>query len=368
MMGGRIAGLLHKEFVQFFRDPVMLTVVLYFYTLCIVICAYALTFEVRDLTMAVVDLDRTPASRALVDRMIATRVFKPSETLDRVEAAAARLQDGRAILALVIPPDFQDQLESDATTRLQVLVDGANSNTAAQARSQVLAVAARFEEDWSRRIEPKGGVRPVVRIWYNSSLSYSSFIVVSMIAIAALIVGVINPAASFVREKEAGTIEQLRVTPLGVTELFIGKTMPTLVMGLISIFPSLLIVWWFGVPFQGSLLLLLAITGVFLLSAIGIGVLIAAVTRTLQQALLLGFFGLFPLMFLSGTIVPIESMPEPLQTLSLVSPLRHYLEALLGLFFKGAGVNDLWPQALALMAIGTPIFVLAALIFRRSWN
>ena len=363
----RLTGLLLKEFIQFFRDPVMLAVVLYFYTACIVICAYALTFEVKDLRLAIVDLDRTPASRALVDQMIATQVFKPLAGLNSAEEAVAQLQNCRASLALVIPNDFQRQLASRDLTRLQVLIDGTNSNVAAQARANVLEVVSQFENDWSARTGPILGIRPVVRVWYNSNLSYSAFIVVSMIAIAALIVGVINPAASFVREKETGTIEQLRVTPIGVVDLFIGKTMPTLVMGLLSLFPSLAIVSWFDVPFEGQIPVLLLITAIFLLSAIAIGVLIASVARTLQQALLLAFFGLFPLMFLSGTIVPIESMPDVLQTLSLISPLRHYLEALLGLFFKGSGLTEIRSQVFALLAIGAPLFATAGWIFRRQW-
>lgn len=367
-MGNRLAGLLRKEFIQFFRDPVMLTVVLYFYTACIVICGYALTFEVKNLTLDVVDFDRTPASRMLVDQMVATGVLQASGRPKTVKEAVLRLQTGQATIVLVIPNNFQRQLESKTASTLQVLVDGTNSNVAAQARAHVLEVVRQFEQEHRRERDEPTSVRPVIRIWYNSDLSYSSFIVVSMIAIAALIVGVIHPAASFVREKEVGTFEQLRVTPMGVSELFIGKTVPTLVMGLVSIFPSLLIVWWFGVPFRGSLLVLLALTGLFLLSAIGIGVLIAAVTRTLQQALLLAFFGLFPMMFLSGTIVPIDSMPELLQSLSQFSPLRHYLEALLGIFFKGVGVREVWPQGMALLAIGIPLFATAAGIFRRSWN
>ena len=157
----------------------------------------------------------------------------------------------------------------------------------------------------------------------------------------------------------------MRVTPIGTAELFVAKTVPTLVIGLLSIFPSLPIAWWFNVPLRGSLLLFLALTAVFLISAVAIGVLIAAVSSTLQQAVLLSFFGLFPMMFLSGTLVPVESMPGVLQTVFLASPLRHYLDLTLGLFLKGAGLRELWLQTVALLAIGAPLFLLAAQIFRR---
>ena len=362
----RLRGLLVKEFVQFFRDPVMLTVILYFYTACIVICAYALTFEVKDLRVAVIDFDRTPASRTLINRVIATNVFELSETPPSVEEAVSYLQRGHVMLALVIPSRFQEHLAQAQATRLQILIDGTNSNIASQARASMLAVVTRFEADLPQRTAGGSVVRPEIRVWYNPDLSYSNFIVISMIAIAALIVGVIHPAASFAREKEIGTIEQLRVTPVGVVELFIGKTMPTLAMGLLSLFPSLAIAALFGVPFQGSIAFLLVSTLAFLLSAISIGVLIAAFSNTMQQALLLGFFGLFPMMFLSGTIVPIESMPDFLQTLSQLSPLRHYLEALLMLSFKGAGAPDLLSQTTALFAIGAPLIAAAVWFFRRS--
>jgi len=156
------------------------------------------------------------------------------------------------------------------------------------------------------------------------------------------------------------------VTPISTGELFIAKTLPTLMMGLLAVFPSLLIAWWFAVPLRGSLVLFLALTALFLLSAIGIGVLVAAVTRTLQQALLLAFFGLSPIMFLSGTLVPIKSMPEVLQTLSLLSPVRYYTDIILGIFLKGAGPAELWPQTLALLVIGAVLYSCSLLVFRRQ--
>jgi ABC-2 type transport system permease protein len=205
----------------------------------------------------------------------------------------------------------------------------------------------------------------VTRVWYNPDQTTTAFMALSMIALAGMMVGVIHPAASIVREKEQGTIEQLLVTPIRTGELFFAKTVPTLLMGILSVFPSLLIVAWFEVPLRGSLLLFVALTAVFLLSAIALGVLVAAVSRTMQQALLLAFFGLFPIMFLSGSLTPVESMPEFLQWLSLGSPLRYYMEIILGVFLKGAGWRELWQEALILLGIGATLFSLAALAFRR---
>lgn len=364
-MGVQLVGLLRKEMIQFLRDRVMLILVFWLYTVEVIICALALHFEIANLSLALVDLDHTPASRALAESFLATSTFSLAGR-PTMSQATEWLQSGRAQVALVIPNDFQRRLARDDSATVQVLLDGTNSNVAAQARSYALQIVSRFRPPPDVAPRPGlGGVSPVVRVWYNSDQSYTSFVVLSMVALAALLVGVFHPAASIVREKEAGTIEQLRVTPIGTVELFAAKIAPTLVIGLLSVFPSLLIVWWFGVPFRGSLVLFLGLTALFLVSAVSIGVLVAAVSATLQQALLLSFFGLFPMMFLSGTIVPVESMPPVLQAVSWASPVRHYLDVILGIFLKGVGIDVLWPHAVALVAIGAPLFGAAALIFRR---
>lgn len=361
----RLAGLIVKELIQFLRDRVMLILILWLYTVEVVICTLALSFEVKDMPLAVVDLDRSRASQALVQSFAVTEAFTLAGYPAKESAASDWLQRGRARVALVIPKGFQTDLVRGRTPAIQVLLDGTNSNMAAQARGYALEIADRFTTSLVLgKTVARAGARPVVRLWYNPDQTYTSFMVLSMVALAALMVGVIHPAASIVREKEIGTIEQLRVTPVATAEMFMAKTLPTLAIGLLSVFPSLLIVWWFGVPLRGSLPLFLGLTAVFLLSAIALGVLIAIVSRTLQQALLLSFFGLFPLMFLSGTLAPVESMPEALQTLSLASPLRHYMDVILGVFLKGAGLAELWPQTLALAAIGAPLFAVATFIFR----
>lgn len=369
MSGRRLIGLLVKEIIQFLRDRVILILILWLYTVEVVICALALSFEVENMPLAIVDLDRSPASRMLSQDILAAEAFTSAGLPDTPNEAEAWLQDGRARAAVIIPRFFDRDLRRGEPAEVPLLLDGTNANIAAQARAYILAIVNRFAQTWSQASEkpsPAVAVRPHLRIWYNPNGRFTSFVVLSMVALAALMVGILHPAATIVREKEAGTIEQLQVTPVSAGELFIAKTVPTLVMGLLSIFPSLLIIWAFDVPLRGSLPLFMALTAVFLLSAIAIGVLIAALSRTLQQALLLSFFVLFPMMFLSGTLAPVESMPEVLQHASLASPLRHYMDIILGIFLKGAGFADLWPQAIALAVIGATLFAAALLIFRRQ--
>lgn len=371
-MGIRLGGLLIKELLQFLRDPVMLVMILWLYTGEVIMCTRSLSLEAQNLPLAVVDLDRSPASRALADAFLAGDAFRPAGHPRSEAQAMSALQAGSARAALVIPETFARDLARGVPAPVQLLLDGADSNVAAQARGFALAALQGFAPPPGSRartaLPAQPQVRAVVRAWYNPDQNSRRFTVLSMIALAGFIVGVIHPAASIVRERETGTLEQLRVTPIGSADLFVAKTLPTLFMGLVSVLPSLVIARLFEVPLAGSLGLFLALTGLFLFSAIGLGVLVAAVTRTLQQALLLAFFGLFPLLFLSGTIAPVESMPQVLQQASVVSPLRHYMDVILGIFLKGAGLAELWPQALALLAIGAALFAAAWAVFRREFG
>lgn len=365
----RLPTLLLKEIIQFSRDRVILLLILWLYTVEVVICSYALTFDVKHLPLVAVDQDRSVASRQLLERFSVTESFDLVAQLPTETAAGDALESGKAGLALVIPQGFQRKLVRGENSSVQLLLDGSNSNTASIARGYAEQILLQYQQEMmSVGDAPLPEVQAVVRVWYNPDQKFTSFMVLSMIALAALMVGMIHPAASIVREKEVGTIEQLLVTPIRTSELFIAKTVPTLTMGLLSIFPSLLIVWWFGVPLRGSLLLFLGLTVLFLLSATGLGVLVAGISKTLQQALLLTFFGLFPIMFLSGTLVPVESMPDFLQWLSLLSPLRYYMDVILGIFLKGAGMQELWPQAAALLVIGIILYSVALSVFRRQLN
>lgn len=365
-MRTRFLSLLLKESIQFFRDKVTLILILWLYTVEVIMCVNAMSFDVKRIPLAIVDLDRSPASRTLAQWFPTGDLFSLVGYPSTETEAGAWLQSGRANLALIIPEGFSHDLGSDGTPSVQVLLDGSNSNTAAIARGYALQIIDRFQAS----IDPGprrtyASVRAALRTWYNPNQTFISFMSLSMISLAAFMVGVIHSAASMVREKEVGTIEQLMVTPVSTGELFLAKTLPTVAMGLVSVFPSLLILRLFDVPLRGSLLLFLCLTAFFLLSAIALGVLVAVFSQTLQQALLLSFFGLFPVIFLSGTIVPVESMPEFLQGVSLLSPLRYYMDIVLGIFLKGIGIAELWRQALALLVIGSILFGTALMLFRR---
>ena len=368
-MGGRILGLISKEFAQLLRDPVVLFLILFLATAEIMFCTLALGFDVKNLQLAVVDNDRSVASRSLVEQMTSTDSFVLHQQTPSMRVAEASLRRGEVDAVVEIPPRFGARVASGRRTQIGVIVDGSNAAVAARARAYVIEMAASFGAEGLKGA-PKAvsvGVQPAVRIWYNSDLTNTRFMALGAFAQAAFMLAIILPAAGMVREKQNGTLEQIRVTPIRPHELFIGKVVPPLILTLGSAFPSLLVVRLMGVPLEGSLALLFVVQAIFLLSAVAIGMFVATVTSTLQQALLASFFGLFPLLFLSGSTTPIESMPKWLQSASEISPLRHHIEILSELFLKGAGMSEFWPHILVLAAIGVPLFAASWLIFRRSW-
>ncbi|HEY3328007.1 MAG TPA: ABC transporter permease [Novimethylophilus sp.] len=368
----RALACVKKEFLQFSRDRMLLLLIFWLYTAEVIMCTHALSFEVRNLHLAVYDQDRTQLSQKLVERFTATEYFGKRFLVDSPRQIDALLDAGRADMGIVIPPDFSDKVGKGRTAEVQLILSGVNSNTANAARGYAGAIVAGFSHELMVQSLQQRGIQarlpevvPRMRIWYNPELKFRYFMVVSMIVLAGFMVGVINTAASLVREKETGTIEQLMVTPLRRHEIVLAKLVPTLSIGLVLLFPSLLIARWFGVPMEGSVALFFLASAISLIASMGIGIFVSTFARNLQQALLVSFFVLFPVMFLSGTIVPVESMPQFLQYLSLLSPVRYYMEISLGIFLKGVGLDILWPKFAMLFLFGATLFLWSLVRLRR---
>lgn len=364
---GRMAALMRKELTQFMRARSMLALILYLYTGEVIMCTYAMSFDVRNLPTAIVDRARSAESRALVQDFGSSGYFRITHAAATDAVVAALLDRGEVLAAVVIPPEFSRQLAQGVPTSVQLLLDGSNANAASVAQGYAQRIVQNFALQRAPPHPMAGSpaveLRP--RIWYNSELDYRHFMVLSMMALAGMMVGVITAAAGIVREKESGTVEQLLVTPVSPGEMIAAKMAPPFLVGLIALFPSLLVASVFGVPLRGSLFLFMLFSGAFLLSSLGIGILVAVIADTLQQALLISFLVLFPLLFLSGTVVPLESMPLGLQFLAEASPLRHYMDAVLGLFLKGVGLDVLWPRLAAMLAIGGVLLTISVWRFRR---
>ncbi len=375
MSNRRLAGLMRKEFIQFFRDKALVILILYTF-IEIAICGWALTLEVKNMPTAVYDGDRSAESRALINAFMRLDSFTLVEQVDNPAQIDDLMDEGRVQFALVIPADFGRDLQRGDPAEVQLLLDGSNSSIAGQA----LADASGLLQDYSEqvtlvRVERSGQaghtflprVKNLVRIWYMPELKYVHFIMLTMLAISVLLLGVLVPAAGIVREKEAGTFEQLMITPVSGAELITAKILPMILVKMVGLTIGVVMsMWLFGVPLRGSLLLFYAISLLMFLSSSGIGVLMGTIAQNMQQTLLLAFFVLFPLAFLSGTMVPISNMPPFLQWLTYLSPLRYYVEAALGIFLKGVGLEILWPQTLALAIYGMVLLGISALRFRKN--
>ena len=365
---GQLGALIRKEFIQFFRNRPMVVLFIYVIAVEIAICVYAITYDITNISLAFHDLDRSSESRELIERFARTPYFTPPVSVSGRHELDRMLESGKVTIGIVIPADFSTRIAKSLSAPVQLLIDGSNSNTAlialGYAKRIVAAFGAELEIQRLQRTAGGAGVLPRLILQWRA-LASRDFIVVSMLVLAVLLIAILHPAAALAWEKETGTIEQLLVMPFRTWELMIAKVVPTFVVSLASLALSLWIPWWFQVPIRGSLLLFFALSGVFLFSALGVGLLFGTIARNLQQALLLGFFFIFPLFVISGTMVPIESMPESIQLISYLSPLRYYLEIGLGIFLKGVGIRELWPQTLAMAGLGGAIFAVGIWRFGR---
>ena len=370
---GPLGALIRKEFVQFFRNRPLVILFIYVIAVEIAVCVYAITYDIANISLAVYDPDRSMESRELIARFARTPYFTRPIFVSRRDELDRIIETGHATVGIVISPDFSERIAESLPAPVQLLLDGSNSNTALIGLGYAKRILSSYGEELEiERLQRSGGevggvpgltVEP--RAWYSPALASRNFVTVSMLVLAVMLIAILHPAAALAWEKEVGTIEQLLVMPFSTWELMFAKVVPTFVVSLASLALSLWIPWWFDVPIRGNLVLFFALSALFLFSALGIGLLFGTIARTLQQALLLGFFFIFPLFVISGTMVPVESMPESIQLISLLSPLRYYLEIGLGIFLKGVGLEELWLQALSLGALGMVIFSLGIWRFRR---
>ncbi|HEX6268937.1 MAG TPA: ABC transporter permease [Anaerolineales bacterium] len=373
-------SLIHKEFIQTFRDRPIVVLVIYVFAE-ILLCGWALTMDVKHIPTAVLDRDNSPASRALVERFRQVESFAV-DFYPADEAALERLLDSdQAALGLVIPPGLSRDLAAARPAQIQVLADGTQTNPALLSLGYVNQIVHRYSSELEvQRLDQIGRqityndlplVTNRVRAWYLPELRYIHFNAVSMVSLAVVMLGILLAAAGIVREKEAGTLEQLMVTPIRPFELILAKVIPMVVLEIVGLIIGIgLSFFVFGVAPHGnpfaSLSLFIALSTLAFLASAGIGIWIATYARNLMQALLMAFFILFPVMFLSGTITPVSAMPRWLQGIAFLSPMTHYLSLALNIFLKGVGLGVTWTHAAILTTFAAAILWIALRRFRRS--
>jgi len=358
-----------KEFRQIVRDRRTLLILLFVPTFVLLLFGYALNFDIRHVRLAVDDRDRSTASRSLVAAFVNSGYFDLVAAAG--EADITRLMDRNEIrAALVIPSGLARALATVRPATVQVLINGDNANTA----TTVMGYALTIVRTESARYAPAAAIAgPLVsveaRVWYNPQLRSALFLVPGLIAYIAMITAVVSTALSIVREKERGTMEQVRMAPIDAASFIVGKTIPYFVVSIVSavgiVVASMLL---FDMPMRGSWLLLFAAMSLFLVGALALGLLISSVADTqqvaFQSALLVSFL---PTLMLSGFIFPIASMPRFLQAVTYVVPARYFLVALRGIVLKGVGLAVCWPDLAALAVFAAAVLTLAAVRLQRQW-
>ena len=363
----RVLHLIRKELIELRADPRLFGIVIVAPILQLTVLGYAATTDVKDVPIVVVDADRSTASRELLSRFEASDNFTIVDVVGSTTEIDEWLEQGKAWMALSIAPGYGTALARGEPATIQVVADGTDSNSTNVALGYARTLVAGYAEELvaartGGRV-PDRLITADVRVWFNPDLESRDFMIPGIVALLLLVITTNLSAMAIVREKELGTLEQLNVTPLARWELIVGKLLPYALIGMLDVVLVLVVaIYWFNVPMRGSLGLLFAMSVIYLLTTLGLGLFVSTISATQQQAMMTTtFFFLTPMIYLSGFIFPIENMPAWIQPATYLIPLRYFLVILRGIFLKGVGLETFWPQALALLAWGLGILLLATL-------
>jgi ABC-2 type transport system permease protein len=373
-MPQRLFRMLIKEFLQMLRDPRMRVVIFGIPVIQMTIMAFALTTDVTNIRMAVLDMDKTPASRELISAFTAGNYFRISATLLSQQEITPLLDHSDVRAVLQIPAGFSKDILTEHTAGVQLITDGTDSNSTAI----VLGYAGFIVSDYNdrrlqERLDRKGITSPALQIetesraWYNVNQESRYYYVPSLIATMLFIFSLLLTSIGIVREKEIGTIEQVMVTPIRGIEFILGKTIPYMITGYISMSVMLVVAYFvFGVHVRGSLPLLYGLTGIYLAGNMGIALIISGGASTQQQALLTSFLILMPSVMLSGFMFPISNMPDPVRYATFFNPMRWYLDILRGIVMKDVGISALWPAIVAQTVLSLTFLTIAIGRFKKT--
>ena len=365
----RLLAVARKEVIQLRRDPRSLGMAFVVPAAMIVFFGYVITFDVKNIKVAVLDQDRSQRSRELVDAFAASDRFHITNHLSSYAEIEPLLDRGAIRIALVIPPGFQKDLAAGTTAPVQALVDGADANNAAIALNYSIAIVTAYSARVVLRASQAGA--PVVaqaRVWYNEDLRSSNMIVPGLVAVIMMIISAMLTALTVAREWERGTMEQLAATPVNRAEVIIGKLLPYLGIGLIDITAAIAIgMFVFEVPFRGNPLLLFVMATLFVLGTLGLGIFISAALKSQLLATQVAMLATYlPSLILSGLMFDIAGMPVVLRVISQVVPARYFIVVLRGIFLKGVGLDVLWIQGLAMVIFAAAGLSLAVGAFHKE--
>jgi ABC-2 type transport system permease protein len=366
----RLLAVARKEAIQLRRDRRSLTLAFALPLVLLVLFGYAITFDVRDVRTAVLDQDLSAASRRFLDAFRASGYLTFVAALDGPDQIAPTLDAGRAQLVLVIPPDFSARLGGPRPPRVQAVLDGSDANTATLVQGYLQGTVAELGARMARRAGRDASPPFTVdtRVWFNEELSSTNMIVPGLVAVIMMIIAALLTSLTIAREWERGTMEQLASTPVSRLEVVVGKLLPYLVIGLVDTgVASAVGVGLFGVPFRGSALLLMGLSALFLVGALGLGMFISAAVRSQLLASQLALIvTLLPAFLLSGFMFDVAVMPAPLRLLTYLIPARYFLVVTRGIFLKGVGAEVLAGQAALMVAFAVVGLGLAAVTFKKE--
>jgi ABC-2 type transport system permease protein len=372
-MNHRLISLIRKEFIQIWRDPRTLVIILIIPIMQLFLLGYSATSDISNIQLVVFDQSRSVESRALLESYRAADYFLITQYVNSPDEARILIEKGDARAALIIPPDYSQRL-SEGDAQVSFILDGSDptvastSLSAAQLIGQAHATGILAEKIASTgqnfKLQPPVVVR--TNVWYNPDLISAYFMIPGVIGMILFAITAILTATAVVRERERGTIEQLIVTPIRSWELIVGKITPYVLLAFLAMIEVLAIGhWWFRVPIRGSLALILLTSGIFLISGLGIGLFASTIANTQQEAMLIVWMTLLPAIFLSGFFFPLQAMPQILQWISLLIPLRYYLVIIRALLIKGVGLEMILNQVLALIVFAVVIMTAASLRFHK---
>ncbi len=374
MVNSRLIALIRKEFIQIRRDPRTLALIIVIPIMQLFLLGYAATNDVRNVPLAVLDQDRSSAARRLLDAYRAADYFRITHAVSSERQLRDLIDRGVVRAGLIIPPNYGEKVHSGKPASVAFVLDGSDPTVASTALSAAQLIGqAHATAILAERAQRQGfgsnldsALEVRTQVWYNPDLISAYFMIPGVIGMILYALTSILTATAIVRERERGTIEQLIVTPIRPIELVVGKLFPYVVLAIINAIEVLVLgAWWFDVPVRGNLGLILALSGLFLLSSLGIGLFGSTIANTQQEAMLTVWMTLLPSIFLSGFFFPLEAMPKVLQWISYIFPLRYYLVIIRTLLLKGGGVSALWEQILALTLFGVVIMGAAARRFRK---
>ena len=373
----QIKYIIQKEFIQVFRDKAMLRIMFIAPIIQLILLGYAVTTDIKNIPMLITDLDNSQISRELINGFKHSGYFNVNYYETDRHQIAKYLDSGQATIALSIPHNFSVDLQQQLQPKIQILLDGQDSNSSLVALGYANGIIQSFISDkLQNTLQSKPMVshkfhvvQPEINIWYNPNLIAKNYMVPGIVVLLLTIITTILTSMGIVREREIGTLEQLMVTPIKPYQLMIGKTVPFAILGFIEVIFALSVAkLWYDIPIIGNLGTLALFAIIFMFTTLGLGILISTISKTQQQALFLAWFVMVFAIIMSGFLFPIENMPKSMQYLSYINPVRYFITVVRELFLKGSGLTHLWPQGLIMLIFSIVILTVSSIRFQKRMN